>query len=245
MKKLIGNQMLYRLRTSKYLLILFMVLICLCFVSLPTNVSYQYITKESQIHDLLYTNTTLDALIITLFILFVLQFLRMYQGYKHATIRWSLLTKKKSAYMIGDTLFLTLVILILLLIHYACVYYNLSHIINALGSKKTHGVSPFYVMQHTSELALFYPTTLVHQLRNLMLCLLSSSMLCCTVCYFIKEKRHFMDIILLVCGLLLMVIGISYIHPWMQIVLYAILSAFFLWEGTQRWYMLGKEDIIC
>ena len=247
MKKQIWNHLLHRFKTSKLLLIVYGLAVIMGFMMLSSTEGLRLIEDREQILTLLSMNDVAAGMLLLLPILYTLMLYKMYQDYRYGELRWLLLTKKKAAYVIGDTLFLIIVVVLFYVLCYGLLRYGMHARIQAFDPQimRAYGFLQERDMLYRSDIVkLFYPLDGANILHQLSAILLQCIWCVCAARYLVKGKKHFLDLLLLLVGWI--VLGYAgIIHKlFIQSMLYIVLCIIYYREACKTW-SVGREKDIC
>lgn len=168
MKKLILNQIKHRFCRMRSVWVLYGLFVIFTF---PRS----YYFDEGMTIDVDYVLYRDDAklfLMIALFLI-VAQSFKLYADYKRGSIRWSILTNKKQAFIIGDVCFIAMSVIALYVIYVVCLCFQIEMKLEALDKAKAFVYlakpSVVQVIQQTEITNLLIPMKLSGYLLNLLL----------------------------------------------------------------------------
>lgn len=239
MMTLIRKQLVHRIKTSKFILLCYVLMFFLCKISFSIPYAEEIKSSNWQMSSNEYyltQNGTLFPYVLMVIGILSLCMLRMYSDYRQGAIRWALLTRKKQAYVFGDILFLFLSIVIATLIYMGVQCWNVQQLLDVLGRKNVGTMQVMDVLQHMEMINVLMKADILTQFINLTFLLCVCSMIVCGIRYLLSEWKHkVIQVILIVAGVLVLLCGGICGNMILQIIMYCALTIFYNIEACRGW----------
>lgn len=239
MMTLIRKQLVHRIKTSKFIILCYVMMIFLGMMTfqMPDSIDVKssYWQISSTEYYLSQNGTLLPYLLLVIGIL-SLCMLRMYSDYRQGAIRWALLTRKKQAFVLGDIMFLFLSIVILTLIYAGVHCWNVQQLLDILGRKNVGNMQITEALEHMDGIRILMKADIMTQIVNLTFLLCICSMIVCGIRYLLSEWKHkFIYVVLTAAGILVLLCGGICGNTILQITMYIALTIFYIIEACRGW----------
>lgn len=237
MIKLVYNQLIHRFKTSKLLILVYLMAIFFGLMMIVSQTDMSYIVDRKIILEYMSMSNVVTVFVLIQPVIYFMMIYKMFQDYKKGSIRWGLLTKNKAAFVIGDVIFLLLSIFLLYGIGYCLLYYGVYEQMKCLDQKVlgTYGLlNASYFLAHSKEIAMLYPRDAFMIIYRLMEMLMICMMSVCSARYLIKGNKRILDLFKLIIGLVLLSYDFP-INQYIQLTLIVLLILFYYREALQTW----------